>query len=88
MEKLGKWSNGKERQYANMGLSCIFKYQNEKGGLNTDLGLRSIFHLLHSLALIFRKSRLGSKNVTNRRLELVCDDDSYYVLVLDKFKMD
>ena len=71
-----------------MGLSCIFQYRNEKGGFVADIGLRCIFHLLHSLVAVFRKPRLGCENILNQGLELVCDDGPYYVLVLDKFKVD
>jgi len=58
-----KQHNGKNREYANMGLSCIFKYHNEKSGFATDLGLRNIFYLLHSLATVFCKSELGYENI-------------------------
>ena len=71
-----------------MGLSCVFQYRNEKGGFAADFGVRCIFHLLHSVVPIFRKPELGCENILNRRLELVCDDDPHYVLVLDKFKVD
>lgn len=71
-----------------MGLSSIFEYHNEKSGFVTDLGLRSIFHLLHSLALIFCKPGLDCKNILNQRLELVCNDGSSSFLVLAKFKVD
>ncbi len=71
-----------------MGLSSIFEYYNEKRGFVADLGLHSIFHLLHSLVPIFREPGLARNNISNQRLELVCDDDSYYILVLDKFKVD
>jgi hypothetical protein len=43
---------------------------------------------LHSLVAVFRKPRLGCENILNQGLELVCDDGPYYVLVLDKFKVD
>jgi len=43
---------------------------------------------LHSLVPFFRKPRLDCENILNQRLELVCDDGPYYVLVLDKFKVD
>ena len=70
-----------------MGLPCIFEYYNEKGSLEADLGLRSIFHLLHSMGPVFRRPGLGCENIPDRRLELACDDGAYYVLVLDKFKV-
>lgn len=70
-----------------MGLACIFEYCNEKGGFVVDLGVHGLFHLLHSLGPVFRKPGLGCKDISNRRLELVCDDGSCYGLVLDKFKV-
>ena len=54
-----KQSNEKNRQYANMGLSGIFEYHDEKRGIVTDLGMHTIFHLLHSLAPVFPKPKLG-----------------------------
>jgi hypothetical protein len=71
-----------------MGIFCIFEYHNEKGGFVADLDMRSVYHLLLSLAPVLCKSRLDWKDIPNRGLELVCDDGSYYILVLDKFKMD
>jgi len=70
-----------------MGLPGIFEYRNEKGCIGADFYLRCIFHLLHALEPIVPGPRLGRTNISDRRLELVCDDDSYYVLVLVEFKM-
>ena len=70
-----------------MGLPGLFKYYDKKRGLVADYGLRCVFHLLHTLVSIFRKSRLGCENIPNRRLELVRNDGSYYVLVLVELKM-
>jgi len=47
--------NGKDKKYAHMGFSCIFEYHNEKGSIVADFGLRSVFHLLHSLVPVFPK---------------------------------
>ena len=52
------------------------------------MGLRGIFNILHSLAPIFREPRVGGENISNRRLELFCDDGSYHIMVLDKLKVD
>jgi hypothetical protein len=71
-----------------MGLSRIFKYQNEKQRFVADLCLHGIVHLLHPLASIFRKPGLGCRNILNRRLDWVCDDGPYDVLVLARFKVD
>lgn len=71
-----------------MGLPSIFEYLNKKGGIVADFGLCCVFYLLHTLAPIFRKPRLGCENISNRRLELVWNDDSYYVLVLAELKVD
>ena len=71
-----------------MGLSRLFQYHNEKGGLVADFGLRSIFNLLHSLVPVIPRPGVGRNNLSNRGLELVCDDGSYYSLVLDQFKVD
>ena len=76
--------NGKDKQHADMGLSCIFEYHNTKGSPVADLGQRSIFRVLHPLEPIRTKPRLGCGNILNRRLELVCDDGSYDHLVLGK----
>jgi hypothetical protein len=70
-----------------MGLPGIFEYHNEKGGIVAYFCQRCIFHLLHTLAPNFRKPRLDCENIPNRRLELVCDDGSSYVLVLVEFKL-
>ena len=71
-----------------MGLLCIFDYRNEKGCIVADFGLRCIFHLLHTMAYIAPRPRLGRTNISDRRLELVCDDGTYYILVLVEFKVD
>jgi len=86
-KKTGKLIDGKDRQHANMGLPCVFQHRNEKGGLVDDLGQPGIFHLLHSLVAVSGRTGLGCENISNRRLELVRDDGSHYVLVLDKFKV-
>lgn len=71
-----------------MGLLGICEYRNEKGSIVANSRLRCVFHLLHSLAPIFPRQGLGRANISDRRLELVCDDGSYYLLVLVKFKVD
>jgi hypothetical protein len=78
-------SNGKDRKYANMGLPGIFEYRHEKGCIVADIGLRGVFLLLHSLAPIVPGPGLGGKNISDRRLELVSNDGSFYVLVLVEF---
>jgi hypothetical protein len=70
-----------------MGFPGIFEYRNEKGGIVADFYLRCIFHLLHALEFIIPRPRLGRTNISDRRLELGCDDGSCYVLVLVEFKV-
>lgn len=84
----GYWSNGKNRKYANMGLLGIFEYRIEKGGIVADNRLCCVFHLLHSLARVVPGPGLDRTNISDRRLELVCDDGSCYVLVLVEFQVD
>jgi hypothetical protein len=81
-------SNGKDRKYAHMGLPGIFEHLNQKGCLVADLCLRVVFYLLHTLASIVPGPGLGSTNLPDRRLELVCDDGSRYLLVLVGFAVD
>lgn len=71
-----------------MGLLRIFEYRNEKGCIVADIGLYCIYHILHTLASIAPRPGLGRTNISDRRLELVCDDGTYYVLVLVEFKVD
>ena len=80
-----RWGDGKDRKYADMGLACFFQYRDEKGGLVSDLGMRNICDLLHSLAAILLKLRMAWQHISYRRLELVCDDGSNDGLVLDEF---
>ena len=70
-----------------MGLPGLFEYRNEKGGIVADFRMHCLFHLLHPLESIVPRPRLGRTNISDRRLELGCDDGSYYVLVLVEFKV-
>ena len=71
-----------------MGLPGIFEYRNTKRCIVADFGLRSVFHLLPTLAAVVSRPGLGCTNISDRRLELVCDDGTYFVLVLVEFKVD
>jgi hypothetical protein len=70
-----------------MGLSCAFEHYHEKRGLITDLELRCMYDLLHSMAHVFRKRRLACQNMFHQKLELVCDDGTHDALVLAKSEM-
>ena len=65
-----------------MGFPGILQYKHEKSGIDPDLGLPVIFHLLRSLAGNFRKPGLDRKSISDRRLELGSYDGSCYILVL------
>ena len=71
-----------------MGLSCILEYHNQKGGFVANRSMHNFFDLLYTLVLFFCQPRMGCKNIPHRGLELGCDDDAYYNLVLDKLKVD
>ena len=70
-----------------MRLLGVFEYCNEKGSVVTDYFLCSIFILLRSLAPSFPKSIMDCEDVSDRKVELVCNDAPYYVLVLAKLEM-
>jgi hypothetical protein len=70
-----------------MGLSRIFEYKNQKGGLVVALVLPDIFHLLYSLGPVIRRQWLGCDAISDRRLELGSDDGSDHALVLVKFAL-
>jgi len=59
-----RWSDGKDRKYADMGLVCFFQYRDEKGSLVSDLGVRTICGLLHSLAPILPKPGMAWKRIS------------------------
>ena len=71
-----------------MDLPGLFEYRNKKECIVVDSGLRCVFHLLHTLALVDPGPSMGSTNIPDRRLDLVCDDGTDYVLVLVEFKVD
>ena len=88
LAEAGSRINGKDRQYANMGLPGIFGYRDQKGCIVADSGLCCVFHILHTLAPVASRAALDCTNIPGRRLELVCDDDARNVLVLGEFKVD
>ena len=70
-----------------MGLPGLFEYRNAKGCNFSDSGLRFVFHLLPTLALIDPGPSMDNTIISDQRLELVCDDGTDYVLVLVEFKV-
>ena len=57
------YGNGKNRQDANLGVSCLFEYRDEEGGVDSGLGQRTFFPLLHSLAPDFLECGLGGATI-------------------------
>jgi len=81
-------NSAKNKRYADMGLSRIFEYLDEKGRVDTYRSFSCLYYLLHTLVPVFHKSKLGFENISHSGLELVRDDGSCHHLVFDKFTMD
>lgn len=71
-----------------MGFPGIFKHHDQKGCIVADFCLRFVFHLLHTLEPVTPRPGLGKTAISDRRLELACNDGSYYAVVLVEFKVD